>query len=105
MADLDLSGMAKFKRSYPEQVSDFLMALAFRGEAYAKIMAPYDTGNLSAEINARSVSQYTKEYASGVDYAVYQEFGTSRMAAHPYMRPSLEKVAGEVTKWARGMFG
>jgi HK97 gp10 family phage protein len=105
MADLDLSGMAQFKRRYPEQVSDFLMALALRGEAYAKMAAPYDTGNLMGEINARSVDTYTKEFSSGVDYAVYNEFGTSRMAARPYMRPALEKVAREAKQLAGGMFG
>ena len=27
-----------------------------------------------------------------VDYAAYQEFGTSKMAAHPYLTPAFEKV-------------
>jgi len=28
-----------------------------------------------------------------VDYAEYQEFGTSKMAAHPFLTPAVEKVA------------
>jgi len=28
----------------------------------------------------------------GIDYHLYQEFGTSRMAAQPYARPALYKI-------------
>lgn len=30
----------------------------------------------------------------GTRYAIYQEFGTSKMRAHPYMRPALAMAAG-----------
>lgn len=32
------------------------------------------------------------DVAAGVDYHLYQEYGTSRMAAQPYIRPSVYLV-------------
>lgn len=60
-------------------------------EASARLKAPYRTGHLRRNI----VSEATEEQAEiGVDlnvvpYAWYQEAGTSRMQAHPYLRPGL----------------
>jgi len=30
--------------------------------------------------------------ADGVSYGIYQEFGTIKMAAHPFMHPAVEKI-------------
>lgn len=40
----------------------------------------------------------TKEYRVGtnVEYAVYVEFGTSRMEAQPYLRPAVEQAVTEM---------
>lgn len=35
---------------------------------------------------------YFGDPASGVDYHLYQEFGTSKMSAQPYARPALYKT-------------
>ncbi len=42
---------------------------------------PTPTGNIIANVGP------------SVDYAEYQEFGTSRMAAQPYLTPAVEQVA------------
>lgn len=61
-------------------------------ETSARRKAPVRTGHLKRNI----VSTATDTYAEiGVDlnvvpYAWYQEAGTSRMQAHPYLRPALE---------------
>lgn len=36
-----------------------------------------------------------------VSYAVYHEFGTSKMEARPYMRPAAEKVLADPERYAR----
>lgn len=60
-------------------------------ETSARRKAPYRTGHLRRNI----VSEATEKCAEiGVDlnvvpYAWYQEAGTSRMQAHPYLRPAL----------------
>lgn len=48
-----------------------------------------DTGNLMNSISVRS--QGLKAYVfTPVEYGLYLEFGTSRMAARPWLRPALD---------------
>ena len=61
-------------------------------EAHAKANAPVDTGLLRNSIGARREGELAWVVESPVDYSVYQEYGTSRMAAHPYMTPAVEIV-------------
>ena len=76
----------------------------------ARNQAPVKTGDLKQSIRAEP-GEGTTAYvraggagrgssdkavaAGGVFYAWYQEMGTSRNAAHPYMRPAVEHVTGE----------
>ena len=82
--------------NYLNTAQDFNKRRAFQRaglavETSARRKAPYRTGHLRRNI----VSKATDEYAEiGVDlnvvpYAWYQEAGTSRMQAHPYLRPAL----------------
>ena len=66
--------------------------------AYAKVYAPVDTGRLRDSI--RYEQQEPLSYAiiadprnpkTGRGYAVYPEYGTSKMPAQPYMRPALNE--------------
>ena len=60
-------------------------------EARAKQLAPVDTGNLRNSINTQGAGvAYVVE--SPVEYSIYQEFGTRKMAAQPYMLPAAEYV-------------
>lgn len=69
-------------------------------ETSARLKAPFRTGHLKRNIVSEVHGAYSKDasdtYAEiGVDlnvvpYAWYQEAGTSRMQAHPYLRPALE---------------
>lgn len=42
--------------------------------------------------------------ADGVEYGIYQEMGTSRMIAHPFMKPALEAVRPGLAKAFRQAF-
>ena len=53
---------------------------------------PVDTGALKNSINANGGGSDWR-VDSPASYSVFQEFGTSRMAARPYMIPALERVA------------
>src|SRR5258706_11186897 len=57
--------------------------------------APIDTGALRSSILAESkmTDDMTFTVQDGVEYGVYQEFGTSRMAAHPFLIPAIESWA------------
>ena len=55
--------------------------------------APYRTGNLS---NSIGYDLYGLEAEIGptASYGIFLEYGTSRMAPRPYMKPALEKHEG-----------
>lgn len=61
-------------------------------EADAMRMAPVDTGRLKNSIHSRP-KERGKSWVVGsnVKYAPYQEYGTSKMPAQPYLRPALQK--------------
>lgn len=63
------------------------------GEATMKGLAPVDTGRLRDSIR-HEVRGPTVRFGPGdeIDYAVFVEFGTSRMAAQPYVRPTVEAM-------------
>ena len=65
-------------------------------ETYAKINAPVEFGTLMNSIQVDSVTPIEAIIAPHVDYAAHQEFGTYKMAAHPYMRPALDEHEGEI---------
>jgi len=64
-------------------------------EAGAKRYAPVDTGRLRSSI-AHDVfvdgDTVVGVVGTNVDYAPHQEFGTFKMAAHPFLRPALNDV-------------
>lgn len=67
-------------------------------EGTAKKLAPVDTGFLRSGIKTsdlRKVSQDTPaaEVVASASYSTYLEFGTSRMAPQPFMRPAVDKHA------------
>lgn len=63
----------------------------------AQQLVPVDTGRLrdSIRVNEIGPRSYTVGPGDEVEYADYVEFGTSRMAAQPYMRPAAEMARRE----------
>lgn len=61
-------------------------------ETGAKDNAPVDTGRLRNSIEHHMQDENTVVVATDVEYATYQEMGTSKMAAHPYIKPSGESL-------------
>lgn len=60
----------------------------------AKILSPVDTGRLRASITPEVRPQDNNiigVVGSNVEYAPYQELGTSRMHAHPYLAPAFDE--------------
>ena len=62
----------------------------------AKQKAPVDTGNLRGSINKPPATPSGVEVISPAEYSIYQEFGTYKMAAHPYMRPALDESKDQI---------
>ena len=63
----------------------------FDCQRYAKRYAPVDTGFLRAGIQAEAIG-LVGEVISTAEYSAYQEYGTYKMRAHPFMGPAREKV-------------
>lgn len=61
-------------------------------EAHAKAQAPVDTGYLKGAIEAKKQSPLAWRVESPADYSLYQEYGTHKMGAHPFMTPAAETV-------------
>lgn len=96
------------------KLSSFELGLIVQGEA--KLLAPVDQGRLRASITTASgAGQQTKPSGKGavgtdlinkpdnqfetfvgtpVDYAPYQEYGTVKTNAQPFLRPALDMIKG-----------
>lgn len=56
-----------------------------------------DTGHLADNITARRTGLTEAEVSSNAEYSAALEFGTSRMAARPFMQPATEKNRKKAT--------
>jgi HK97 gp10 family phage protein len=60
-----------------------------------------DTGFLAGFIEANMAEPLVAEVGSLAPHSAPLEFGTSKMAARPFMRPAREKMRGEVSEMVR----
>lgn len=68
-------------------------------ESKAAQLAPVDTGLLRKSINHRIIERRgypVGQVGTNVEYAAFQEFGTSKMAAQPFMLPALNSSKASV---------
>lgn len=79
-----------------------LAAIAFQVEAEVvnniRVKHIIDTGALHDSIATEKKAQFLYWVADGVEYGIYQELGTSRMSARPFMVPAVESVRRQVAK-------
>lgn len=64
-----------------------------------KVLVPghgYDTGTLYKSIFYRNVGGLVYEMFTAVEYAIYVEFGTSKMAAMPFMMPAAKAAGAKI---------
>lgn len=66
-----------------------LAAVGVRAQADVAPRAPIDTGRLQNSINWRLQGDSAVAIGTNVEYAIYQEFGTSKIDPHPYLRPGI----------------
>lgn len=57
----------------------------------AKTLAPVRTGRLRKSIGKRKTRRGAAAVGTDVEYGVFQEFGTRKMSARPYLTPALEQ--------------
>jgi len=82
-----------------EQVNLLVERVALEVMSTAKTLAPYDTGSLQSSITSAQVqadaSKCVWTVGTNITYAGFQEFGTYKMPAHPYMGPALAAAAAK----------
>lgn len=75
-------------RDMPEKVGRIVEKTARDMQADAIQRAPIDTGNLRGTTTLERVADATYRLTFHAAYAIYQELGTRRMRARPYMVPA-----------------
>lgn len=69
-------------------------------EADAKRRCPVDTGRLRAslttDVEREGKTTFVLKVGTNVEYASFVEYGTSRMAAQPFLRPAVDAKAKDV---------
>ncbi len=80
----------KFAKDINNLIPAALAAGALLIQNDAKNKAPYLTGTLRRSIHTEKVSNTEVKVGTNVEYASYQEYGTSKMAARPYLRPAFD---------------
>jgi HK97 gp10 family phage protein len=82
------------------QAFEFIEHVAEEAVDKARELVAKRTGKLASTIGrgplvvSRKGAFVEVRAGDGTRYAIYQEFGTSKMAAHPYFRPALALAAG-----------
>lgn len=97
--------VANFKKiggKAEEAVKDSLLEAGFRLEGYAKQFCPVDTGRLRSSIHTYRLNETTVVVQDGVDYGVFIEFGTSKMAAQPFFTPAMNLIRTEFPQLVAG---
>ena len=83
-----------------EAIAKALEAIGQQAENYAKDLAPVDTGRLKNSIMHTQEDEDTEIIATATSYAPYQEYGTRRTKAHPFMRPAVQDHINEYKRIA-----
>ena len=100
MADTDIrfdaAALTALFTSADGIVAKDLQRRALQVDRQAKHLCPVDTGRLrdsiTNELGRDSIGLYAL-IGSNVEYAIYVELGTSRMAAQPFLRPALQAAS------------
>ena len=85
------------KKAVADTVTKALTEAALIVEGAAKNLSPVDTGNLKGSIT-HAVGKDDARVGTNVEYAPYVEYGTSKMAAQPYLRPAVDNNIEAIKK-------
>ena len=101
---LDTRVLDAMIRDLDRNADQVLHSIALQVEAEAKPLAPVDTGALVNSIHTEKVEDGLYRISDGVEYGIYQELGTSRMAAQPFMVPAISIVSRSIADRYKSLF-
>ena len=124
--EVDTTRLNQILARLPGNLEQNIRAVAFAIEAKAKVRAPFETGALRSSIYTRTskgtfsngkptaglpevsgnppreelprVKAGEAVVGPSVEYGIYQELGTGRMAARPYLGPAVNSSADELER-------
>lgn len=85
-----------FKR-ISDRAEDFVDELASNAVDNIRDLAPVKTGRLRAGYRVSRDGRLQRSITTDVEYWAYVEYGTSRMAAQPHVRPGIYRAKSETT--------
>ena len=89
---LDTAKLDRIIATFPKESEQVVKSGALAVQGLAANAAPVDTGALRNSIKATRKDDLLWWVHDGEDYGIYQELGTSRMSAHPFMVPAVERA-------------
>lgn len=95
---IDASNLDKAKVLSTEACRQALEICGQIYENHARDYAPVDTGRLRNSIEHRMVSDDTVAIQTNVEYAIYQELGTSKQRGTPFLKPAGQNHVAEYKK-------
>lgn len=99
---IDTAVLDRIIAQAPGRASEIVRSGATALQGRAMTLAPVDTGALKNSIHTEPKGALTQWVADGVEYGIFQEYGTSRMAAHPFMTPAAMWVLPRyLAEWKR----
>ena len=72
-------------------------------ENRASLLAPVDTGNLRQSIDHKT-EKNSVHIGTNTEYAPYQEFGTVKQKAQPFLTPAVERNKKQIQKIVRDIY-
>lgn len=94
------AALAKFPREVRSDLPKMVKDAAEPVRARAQTLAPWRTGALAGSIRIVGGISKVAVRAGGAKafYARFQEYGTKKMAANPFLRPAVEERGAEVRR-------
>jgi len=80
------------KEKLANSISEAFESAATEIEIAAQTECPVDTGNLQESIRHETTNEgeeHSAQVGTDVEYGLYVELGTKKMAAQPFLRPAL----------------
>jgi HK97 gp10 family phage protein len=89
--------VANIEKKLPAVMNDIGKMVQDQAKSYAPVLTGYLRDNI---INYPIVSsdEYTQRILSKANYSIYQELGTYKMKAHPYLRPAIDFLKKEILR-------
>lgn len=102
---LDTSKLDQITADLKPKASNIVRRTAFAVQQKAQELAPVETGALKNSIMAEEKDSPLAWWVhDGVEYGIYQELGTSRFAAQPFMVPAVEAARAEFEEGFKELF-